>query len=152
MECAAVEFSRALLALLVSVTSADQLTPERVGAALEIPMTPLEGAAAHGVRKLEGDWIASAYLYPDVLQPAARRAHFRFQAQEPGAPLDAVCDVDFDAYAKALEAGGYRLQPRRIDEPAPYEFVRNGVVVEIGVRGKSGGDATAGCVQGIVVR
>lgn len=140
-----------LLRLLASLDSADQLTPDWVGATLGVQ---LKSSAA--TRRANGDvplgdaGRAAVSLYPDVLDDSRRRMLVEFI---PHAGAAAACTVGFERLASGLQDAGYRRLPRgSAGEPEPTSFVRGPIVIELALSGPAAaGDADA-CVRQLVVR
>lgn len=143
----------ALLQLLASLESADQLTAEKVGAALGIPLLASSGSShrATGTLALGSAGHATVSLYADVLDDSRRR--MLVEVMPPEGLHHGLCPLDFTSMSAALQDAGYRRLPRtRIDEPEPASFVRGPVVIEFVLAGGTDAADTGACIRQLVVR
>lgn len=149
---AATPASSALTQFLASLDSADQLTAEKVSAALRIALvaSPDSSHRATGTLALGGTGHGTVTLYTDVLDDSQRRMLVEVFAAD--ATYGGVCTLDFMSVSTALLSAGYRRLPRaRVGEPEPATFVRGPVVIEFVLASADDADTSA-CIRQLVVR
>ncbi len=149
------DIGRRVLRLVENVRGPDDIAPTRIEQLTGIPVerNP-DDANEYGF----SGQLTEAWAYNLVSLPEAgrrpSRVMFSFDDESrANADMTPICELDFDAYAEALAAAGYRAAPAYgkhggIDH---WTFTRDGVAVQIHVRGENDDRAEHACVSKLII-
>jgi hypothetical protein len=149
------DIGRRVLRLAENVRGPDDIAPARIEQLTGIPVefNP-DDANEYGF----GGQLTDAWAYNLVSLPEGDRKPSRIMfsfddESRANADMTPICALDFDDYAAALEAAGFRSKANRgpHDRVLYWDFSREDVSVQIYVRGESDAKADHACVSKLII-
>jgi len=149
------DIGKRVLKFVENVHGRDDLSPQRIEqlTGLKVEHNP-DDANEYGFSgQLTDAWAYNLVSLPDG-NGAPSRIMFSFDDESrDNADMGPICGLDFDDYAAALAAAGYRIAPARgqHDRLQYWDFSRGDVSVQIYVRGENDDLADHACVSKLIV-
>jgi len=145
-----------VLKLIGSVRSADDLAPAHVEqmTGIKVEFNPDDRNEYGFGGKLTDVWSYNLVSLTEADGSKPNRLMFSFDDQtHANADMAPVCQVDFDAYAKALAAEGFKSAPAHGEHERVlyWDFSRGGVSVQVYVQGESANAASHACVSKVII-
>lgn len=149
------DIGRRVLRLAENVRGPDDIAPARIEQLTGIPVefNP-DDANEYGF----GGQLTDAWAYNLVSLPEGDRKPSRIMfsfddESRSNADMAPISALDFDDYAAALEAAGFRSKANRgpHDRVLYWDFSREDVSVQIYVRGESDAKADHACVSKLII-
>jgi len=150
------DIGRRVLRLVENVRSPDDLAPARIEqlTGLKIEFNP-DDAREYGTGgQLTDAWAYNLVSLPQIGEAKPSRLMFSFD-DETGehADMGPISALDFDDYAAALAAAGFRPTPvhGRLGNILHWDFARDDVTVQVYVRGENDEKAEHACVSRLII-
>jgi hypothetical protein len=149
------DIGRRVLRLVENVRSPDDLAPARIEqlTGLKIEFNP-EDAREYGTGgQLTDAWAYNLVSLPQIGEARPSRLMFSFDDESRANADMAPVAIDFDDYAAALTAAGYRPTPAhgKLGNILHWDFARDDVTVEVYVRGENDDRADRACVSRLII-
>jgi hypothetical protein len=149
------DISRRVLRLVENVRGPDDIAPARIEQLTGIPVefNP-DDANEYGFSgQLTDAWAYNLVSLPEGDRKPSRIMFSFDDESRANADMGPICAMDFDAYAAALAAAGYRSQPARgkHERILYWDFSRDDVSVQIYVRGENDARAEHSCVSKLII-
>ncbi len=150
------EIGKRVLRLVENVRGRADLSPQRVEqlTGIRVEYNPDDRNEYGFSGQLTDAWAYNLVSLPESDGSAPSRVMLSFDDESrSNADMAPICELDFDAYAEALAAAGYRASPAYgkhggIDH---WTFTRDGVAVQIHVRGENDDRAEHACVSKLII-
>ena len=149
------DIGKRVLKLVENVRNADDIAPARIEqlTGMKVEFNP-DDANEYGF----GGQLTDAWAYNLVSLPDGgakpTRLMFSFDDESrANADMAPICALDFDDYAEALAAAGYRATPApgKHGNVVLWDFVRDDVSVQVYVRGENDAKADHACVSKLII-
>lgn len=149
------DIGRRVLRLVENVRSADDLAPARIEqlTGLKVEFNP-DDAREYGTGgQLTDAWAYNLVSLPQIGESKPSQLMFSFDDVSNANADMAPVAVDFDGYAAALAAAGYRPTPAhgRLGNILHWDFARDDVTVQVYVRGENDDKAEHACVSRLII-
>ena len=150
------DIAQRVIRLVENVRSRDDLSPARIQQLTGIPVETAAGdATTYGFGgQLTDVWAYNLVSLPDGADQPPSRVLFSFDDESrSNADMTPICDPDFDAFAAALRAAGYVATPAYgpHERVLHWDFARDGVSVQVQVRGETDARADHACVSRLII-
>lgn len=150
------DIGKRVLKLVENVRSADDIAPARIEqlTGMKVEFNP-DDANEYGFGgQLTEAWAYNLISLPDGGDAKPTRLMFSFDDESrANADMAPICALDFEAYAEALAAAGYRATPSpgKHGNVLLWDFVRDDVSVQVYVRGENDDKADHACVSKLII-
>lgn len=150
------DISQRVITLVENVRGPDDIAPARIEqlTGMKVEFNP-DDANEYGFSgQLTDAWAYNLISLTEATGVTPTRLMFSFDDQTRShADMAPICDLDFDAYAKALKASGFESSPfhgkhDRIDH---WDFSRDNVTVQVYVRGENDAKVDHACVSKLII-
>lgn len=149
------DIGRRVLRLVANVRGPEDLSPARIEQLTGLPVefNPANGDEYGFSGRLTDAWAYNLVSLPERGRKPSRLMFSFDDTSRSHADMTPICALDLDDYAAALAAAGYRATPVRgaHDEILHWDFTRDGMRVQIHVRGENDGKAEHACVSRLIV-
>jgi hypothetical protein len=149
------DIGRRVLRLAENVRGPDDIAPARIEQLTGIPVqfNP-DDANEYGFSgQLTDDWAYNLVSLPEGDRKPSRIMFSFDDESRANADMAPISALDFDDYAAALEAAGFRSKATRgpHDRVLYWDFSREDVSVQIYVRGENDAKADHACVSKLII-
>lgn len=149
------DIGRRVLRLVENVRGPDDLAPARIEGLTGIPVAcnPRDASEYGFGGRLTDVWSYNLVTLPERGRKPSRLMFSFDDDSRSHADMAPICALDLDGYASALGAAGYRATPVRgkRHELLYWDFARDGVHVQVHVRGENDARADHACVSRLIV-
>lgn len=150
------DIGRRVLRLVENVRGRADLVPQRVEqlTGIKVEYNPDDRNEYGFSGQLTDAWAYNLVSLPESDGSAPSRLMFSFDDESRAdADMGPICGMDFDDYAAALAAAGFRVAPARgkHDRVLYWDFSRDEVSVQIYVRGENDDRAEHACVSRLII-
>ena len=149
------DIAQRVIHLVEHVHSRADLSPSRIEQLTGIKVdTNPDDANEYGFGgQLTDAWAYNLISLPDSDQPPSRVMFSYDDESHANADMTPICDPDFDAFAAALRAAGYVATPAYgpHERVLHWDFARDGVSVQVQVRGETDARADHACVSRLII-
>ncbi|MFZ5635924.1 MAG: hypothetical protein ACOY82_04990 [Pseudomonadota bacterium] len=149
------EIGRRVLRLVENVRGPDDLSPTRIEQLTGIPVefNPDDTREYGFSGQLTDAWAYNLVSLPEGDRDPSRILFSFDDESRDNADMGPICGLDFDDYAAALAAAGYRAQAERgpHDRVLYWDFSRDDVSVQVYVRGENDDRAEHACVSKLII-
>ncbi|MCH8622827.1 hypothetical protein [Undibacterium sp. TS12] len=149
------DISTRMLGLIASIKTAGDLSANKLETAtgLKVYVNPDNPGKFAAGAKITDTWFVNIKVIKGSTAGTSSRLMFSFDDQtNSNADMAAVCQVDFDAYAKRLTELGFQSTPYHGEHNRliHWNFTRDKVALQISIRGESNDKVNHKCVSMIV--
>jgi len=150
------DIGRRVLRLVENVRGPDDLAPTRIEelTGLKVEFNP-EDAREYGTGgRLTDAWAYNLVTLPQIGEARPSQLMFSFDDQSgENADMGPISALDFDDYAAALAAAGFRSTPvpGRLGNILHWDFSRDDVTVQVYVRGENDDKVEHTCVSRLII-
>lgn len=149
------DIGRRVLRLAENVRGPDDIAPARIEqlTGIAVQFNP-DDAHEYGFSgQLTDAWAYNLVSLPEGDRKPSRIMFSFDDESRANADMTPICALDFDHYAAALEAAGFRSKANRgpHDRVLYWDFSREDVSVQIYVRGESDAKADHACVSKLII-
>lgn len=142
-----------MLELIQGTHALADLTPARVGQVMGVSLERArDGSARYGFgAALDSSWSYTIEL--DSTSPDAAKFAFNFMSSSPDASMSPICQMDFDAFSRRLEALGFTRTPYNAEHGRLVKawFDKPGLRVSVYPQGESNESAEHRCVRTVTM-
>ncbi|MBI3730407.1 MAG: hypothetical protein HY254_19025 [Burkholderiales bacterium] len=150
------EISKRMLDLIGKIKTAEDISAKNleIATGLKVYFDPVNSKEYGTGAKITDTWFFNITVISSNKEGKPSRLIFSFDDQtHSDADMTAICQVDFDAYAKRLTELGFESKPYygEHNRLIYWNFSRGKVELQISIRGESDKKVTHNCVSMIVI-
>ena len=150
------DIGKRVLRLIESIRNREDIAPANIEqiTGMKVEFNP-DNRNEYGFGgNLTAAWAYNLVSLTEATGASPSRLMFSFDDQTRShADMAPICDLDFDDYAKALTAAGYRSNVVRGEHErvSHWDFSRDAVSVQVFVRGENDAKADHACVSKLII-